>query len=96
MLLGRATPGISRALRFKGAEQRIFCVAGEERPCVGDCGSPGGWEDLKKAFRKSGGEEEEERRKWYEHACANGDAKGLDPYKWDILKVNKELKKIKI
>ena len=34
------------------------------------------------------------RREWYKTFCANGDPKGLDPFKWDILDVNSKLYKI--
>ncbi|KAL8773582.1 MAG: hypothetical protein Q9194_004304, partial [Teloschistes cf. exilis] len=94
LLLGRGDEGVSRAIEPKGGGQQILCVSGEGVLCAEDCGGPGGWDDLKRVFRERGGEEEKERRDWYRHAYANGDAKSLDPYEWDILKLNKRLKKV--
>ena len=47
-----------------------------------------GWEDLKDAFTKPRGDKEQ--KNWYKKNCANVD-KGLDPWKRDLLQINKEL-----
>ncbi|KIX01186.1 uncharacterized protein Z518_08911 [Rhinocladiella mackenziei CBS 650.93] len=62
-------------------------------PCAEDCGGEPGWEDLKAAFKKRN--DPEGKREWYKTICANGDPKGLDPFKWDILDVNDQLCEIK-
>jgi hypothetical protein len=64
----------------------VVCLGGEGHPCAEDAGGAGGWEDLKALFKKRG--DPEGRNDWYKHSCANGDKKGLDPYKWSILDVN--------
>lgn len=63
--------------------------------CAEDCGSIPGWEDLKRVFKK-GAKDPDGRKGWYKTFCANGDRKGLDPYKWDILEINDELQKFKV
>ena len=35
-----------------------------------------------------------ERKVWCKNLCSNGDPKGLDPYKWDILEVNDQLGRV--
>ena len=35
------------------------------------------------------------RKAWYKESCANGDPKGLDPFKWSILDVNDDLAELK-
>lgn len=94
-VLGRADKGLHTALTAYPPEkaQQILCIAGEGHPCAEDCGSEPGWEDLKKEFKKSRGDKE--RKDWYKTMCANGDPKGLDPWKWDMLDVNEQLEKIK-
>lgn len=44
--LGAAEPHLSKAMG-QGADQKIFCFGGEGHPCVEDCGSYGGFEELK-------------------------------------------------
>lgn len=46
-------------------------------------------------FTKKGKRDPENRRQWYKTYCANGDPKGLDPYKWSIIEVNDRLALIK-
>ncbi|KAL8626128.1 hypothetical protein Q9189_008187, partial [Teloschistes chrysophthalmus] len=48
--------------------------------------------DLKNAFKKPKGDKS--RKEWYRDICANGEPKGFDPYKWDILEVNDELRQL--
>jgi len=54
---------------------------------------PGRVDILKKCFK--GRKDPEGLREWYKRTCANGDPKGLDPYKWDIVEVNRDLMKLK-
>ncbi|KAL8767605.1 MAG: hypothetical protein Q9209_005935 [Squamulea sp. 1 TL-2023] len=91
-LLGRAEKNLHDVLGGPGAPA-ILCLGGEGHPCAEDCGSEPGWEDLKDAFKKSRGDKE--RKDWYKTVCANGDPKGLDPYRWDMFEVNDELAKVK-
>lgn len=94
-LLGRAEKGLHAALTGLPEEkaQKVLCVSGEGHPCAEDCGSEPGWEELKKAFTKQKGDRE--LKEWYKNVCANGDRKGLDPWKWDLMDVNAELEMIK-
>jgi hypothetical protein len=48
-----------------------------------------------KTVSKNGKRDLEGLKGWHKTSCANGDPKGLDPYKWDIFDVNDELAKIK-
>lgn len=94
-VLDRVDKSLHTALTVLPLEkaQQVLCIAGEGHLCAEDCGSELGWEDLKKDFKKSRGDEE--RKDWYKIMCANGDLKGLDPWKWDILDVNEQLERIK-
>ena len=76
-----------------GTEQRIVCVAGEGHGCAEDCGGPMGWDELKEAFAKPRGDKE--RKEWYKRMCSNGDKRGLDPWKWDMLRINEELDEVR-
>lgn len=91
-LLGRAVPQMN-AQMLAPPDARIFCLAGEGHACAEDCGGGGGWEDLKEAFKHPKKAENWERVSWYKSGCLNGDKKGLDPYKWDVILVNYELEK---
>ena len=93
IVLGRADPALRNALG--GVPHKAFCVAGEGHPCAEDVGSYPGWEDLKDLFTKKGKKDPEGMREWYKRLCANGDPKGLDPYRWSILDVNDALGEIK-
>lgn len=90
--LGKADPSLRKAMQIPD-DLRVVCLAGEGHPCAEDAGGPGGWEDLKATFKKRG--DPDGRKDWYKYVCANGDRKGLDPYKWDLLDVNDELFKLK-
>ncbi|KAF4629310.1 hypothetical protein G7Y89_g8843 [Cudoniella acicularis] len=90
--LGRADPAMRRAMHIPD-DLQVVCLAGEGHPCAEDAGGAGGWEDLKKTFKRRN--DPEGRKDWYKYSCANGDPKGLDPYKWDILDVNDALSQIK-
>jgi hypothetical protein len=92
-LLGRADPIMRRQMNIPDELQAV-CLGGEGHPCAEDSGGAGGWEDLKNVFKK-GKKDPEGLKEWYKTSCANGDPKGLDPYKWDIFDVNDELTKIK-
>ncbi|KAI4270991.1 MAG: hypothetical protein LQ337_006324 [Flavoplaca oasis] len=94
VLLGRAEKGLHDVLGGGGDAPKILCIGGEGHPCAEDCGSAPGWEDLKDAFKKQKGDRS--RREWYKTMCANGDPKGLDPYKWDILEVNDQLRTVEV
>jgi hypothetical protein len=93
IFLGCTDPGMWKQMHIPN-ELLVICLAGEGHPCAEDCGSSGGWEDLKSLFKK-GRKDPEGRKDWYKQRCANGDLKGLDPYKWDIVEVNRMLTKIK-
>ena len=86
LLLGRADAALGKRM---GIEQDIVCLAGQGHGCAEDCGGVVGWEHLKGVFAKPRGDKF--RKDWYKNMCANSDAKGLDPWKWDILKINEEL-----
>lgn len=87
LLFGRAQPGLHREFGLKeDGRKRVLCLDGQGHPCAEDCGSTGGWENLKKEFKKQKGDRY--LKDWYKNTCANGDPKGLDPYKWSILDVN--------
>ncbi|KAL8895426.1 MAG: hypothetical protein Q9207_008180 [Kuettlingeria erythrocarpa] len=92
-LLGRAEKGLHAALTGLPEEkaQRVLCVSGEGHPCAEDCGSEPGWEELEKAFTKQKGDRE--LKEWYRNVCANGNKKGLDAWKWDLMDVNAALEK---
>lgn len=51
--LGPAEPHLSTALGLKSveAEQKVFCFGGEGHPCCEDCGSYGGFEELKVSIK---------------------------------------------
>lgn len=90
-LLGRADP-ILRPSMLIPENMKAVCLSGEGHPCAEDCGGELGWEDLKRCFK--GKKDPEGRRDWYKYTCANGDPKGLDPFRWDILEVNRRLLKM--
>ncbi|KAI4263441.1 MAG: hypothetical protein L6R42_001413 [Xanthoria sp. 1 TBL-2021] len=94
VLLGRAEKGLHNLLGGGADTPKVLCIGGEGHPCAEDCGSEPGWEDLKNAFKKQRGDKS--RRDWYKTMCANGDPKGLDPYKWDILEVNDQLREVEV
>jgi hypothetical protein len=87
--LGRADPNLRKTL---GVPDKLeaFCLGGEGHHAAEDCGSTPGWENLKNVFKK-GRKDPEGLKKWYKTRCANGDPKGLDPYKWDMWDVNDAL-----
>ena len=98
-LLGRADQGLHHALTDipPGKDAiKVLCLSGEGHPCAEDAGSGGGWEDLKAVFKKGAKADKEGRRDWYKHYCANGDPKGLDPWRWDLLEVNDALQKVEV
>lgn len=73
------------------------CLGGEGHPCAEDCGGEDGWKKLKEVFADPTVQEADgaySSRWWFKNDCVNGDAGGLDPYKWDIAKVNELLKTI--
>ncbi len=94
-LLGRADPGLHRAMGGPDAPA-ILCLGGEGHPCAEDCGSSPGWENLKEIFTKPRTKDPDNLKAWYKRTCANGDPKGLDPWKWDIFEVNEGLGEVKI
>jgi hypothetical protein len=61
-------------------------------PCAEDCGGPAGWEELKAVFKNKRSNardaERQQLKAWYKNICANGERRGLDPWKWDINAVN--------
>lgn len=60
-------------------------------PCAEDCGGAPAWTELKKLFAKKDKPDPEKRKTWYRTECASGKRSGLDPWKWDINLVNKQL-----
>ncbi|KAL8869716.1 MAG: hypothetical protein Q9174_004062 [Haloplaca sp. 1 TL-2023] len=88
VLLGRAEKELHKVLGG-GEDTPVLCIGGEGHPCAEDCGGSVGWDDLKKTFKKQKGDKY--LKDWYKKECHNGDPKGLDPYKWDILDVNDQL-----
>lgn len=93
VFLGRADPVLRMQMNIP-ADMQAVCIGGEGHPCAEDCGSTPGWEELKKVFKK-GGRDHNDLKSWYKTQCANGDPKGLDPYKWDIFEINALLADIK-
>jgi hypothetical protein len=91
--LGHADPTLRKVMGVPD-ELEAFCLGGEGHPAAEDCGSSPGWENLKNVFKK-GRKDPEGLKNWYKMRCANGDSKGLDPYKWEMLDVNDALVKIK-
>ena len=89
--LGRADRGLHSALTGLPGEkaQKVLCIAGEGHPCAEDCGSGSRWQGLKDAFTRP--RRDKDLKEWYKNQCTNGDPKGLDPWKWDILDVNEKL-----
>ncbi|ESZ91771.1 hypothetical protein SBOR_7841 [Sclerotinia borealis F-4128] len=89
IFLGKENKNVRKAMLIPD-KLKVVCMAGEGHPCAEDCGGEPGWEDLKKVFK---GRKADPRKDWYKDSCANGDPKGLDPYKWDIVEVNGTLAK---
>ncbi|KAI9684692.1 MAG: U3 small nucleolar RNA-associated protein [Trizodia sp. TS-e1964] len=86
--LGRADSSLKRSLNVP--EDRLaFCLGGEGHPSAEDCGGAYGWEQLKEEMLEEG--DAGGRKEWYKESCMNGDPEGLEPYKWNIDKVNKDL-----
>ena len=90
-LLGRATPGTNAQFRAPD-DAKVVCLSGQGHPVAEDCGGWMGWEDLKIAFKNPRRAGNRDLVKWYKHECLNGDPGGLDPYKWDILDTNDDLR----
>lgn len=89
-LLGRAQKGLHGDVGCK--DMRVLCLGGEGHPCAEDIGGSGGWEALKRIYRKKRcNRDDKDLKDWFENDCLNGDPDGLDPYQWDILDVNAEL-----
>lgn len=68
------------------------CVDGEGHSCAEDAGGPRGWEDVRDAYRKTGGDKD--LREWYEKTCSNGDPAGLrgeKVWRWDQDVINGNL-----
>ncbi|KAK4947521.1 hypothetical protein LTR10_013466 [Elasticomyces elasticus] len=91
--LGIEDPGHRKALMPDAEYDIPVCFGGEGHPCAEDCGGAPGWEHLKEVLTKKS--RDPELKDWYKRYCANGDPKGLDPYKWNIVKVNDRLAKLK-
>jgi hypothetical protein len=60
MVVAGTMPGMWKQIHIPD-EVLVICLAGEGHPCAEDCGSPGGWEDLKSLFKK--GRKDPEGRK---------------------------------
>lgn len=85
---------MGKAMGLNQSEQRIACLADEGHACAEDCGGTGGWEYLKDEFRKARAGDRE-LREWCKKSCYNGEGKGLDPYKWDLLDINAKLGEVR-
>lgn len=73
----------------------IVADLAQEHPCAEDVGGVPGWEDLKDLFAHPRQRDVDDTRGWYKNGgCLNGDPKGLDPYRWNILQVNFELENL--
>lgn len=82
---GRADPSLRKTLRLSD-DTEAFCLGGEGHPCAEDCGSDGGWEDLK-SLLNSRKKDPEGLREWYRDTCLNGHGGAFDPYKWNMNEV---------
>ena len=94
-LLGRADPGLHRMAGGPNAPA-VLCFGGEGHPCAEDCGSAPGWKHLKEVFTKPRMKDPDDLKDWYKNECANGDPKGLDPWKWDNFQVNRDLSTLEL
>ncbi|OCL13402.1 hypothetical protein AOQ84DRAFT_385428 [Glonium stellatum] len=94
VFLGCSDPRLRQSMGIPD-DMDAVCLGGEGRPCAEDCGGPPGWEDLKALFKSKTKRDPDGRRQWYKSSRANGDPKGLDPWKWDIFEVNEALARIK-
>jgi hypothetical protein len=83
------------ATRWAMFHIRRFALPAKAIRAPRNAGSYPGWEELKDLFTKKGKKDPEGRKEWYKRFCANGDPKGLDPYRWSILDVNDALGEIK-
>ena len=92
-LLGRATPGTNAQFGAPN-DAKVVCLGGQGHPVAEDCGSWMGWEDLKNAFKNPRRAGNRDLVKWYKDDCLNGHPGGLDPYKWDILDTNDDLREV--
>ncbi|KAI9681651.1 MAG: hypothetical protein M1829_000850 [Trizodia sp. TS-e1964] len=92
IFMGVADPRLRQGMIIPPEFQAV-CIGGEGHCYAEDAGGVPGWENLKEQFKKRG--DKEGLKDWYKTVCGNGDPKGLDPYKWDILTVNDGLAKIK-
>ena len=86
VLLGRADTSLKKVFQIED-EIKILCIGGEGHACAEDAGGLDGWEDLKEVF-KPRKRDPDGKKEWYKTICANGDPKGLDAWKWDMLDVN--------
>ncbi|TEY83836.1 hypothetical protein BOTCAL_0024g00450 [Botryotinia calthae] len=90
IFLGKELKNVRKAMAIP-PQLKVVCMAGEGHPCAEDCGGEPGWEDLKRVFK---GRKADSRKNWYKTSCANGDPKGLDPYRWDMMEVNHALSEL--
>ncbi|KAF2666813.1 hypothetical protein BT63DRAFT_481285 [Microthyrium microscopicum] len=93
VFLGRADPSLRSVMNVPD-DLEACCLGGEGHPAAEDCGGSSGWEYLKSVFKK-GKKDPEGLKEWYKTTCTNGDPKGLDPYRWDMLDVNDGLTSVK-
>ena len=49
---------------------------------------------LQDLFQHPRKKDPDDRKGWYKNHAANGDPTGLDPWKWSLIEVNDELKKL--
>lgn len=50
---------------------------------------------MQEAFREPESEGARAKRDWFARVATNGDAEGFDPWEWDVVKVNRKLKRLR-
>lgn len=84
--MGCTHPGV---VKEKGIpkEYKVIHLGGEGHPYAEDYGNTPGWKDLNTVFKNPRKKDPDGRREWHKIICANGDPKGLGPWKWDFFSV---------
>ena len=90
VFLGRAASNLNAQLHAP-KDVQVLCLSGQGHGAAEDAGGVGGWEHLKALFTNKRMRDEDDRKGWYKKECHNGDPKGLEPWKWDLLDVNDDL-----
>ncbi|MCJ1468520.1 hypothetical protein MMC07_007149 [Pseudocyphellaria aurata] len=73
----------------------FLCTDGEGHECAEDVGGPGGWDELKEAYRaRKPTKAQREHKNWYETCACNGDEGGLghgSDRVWSKEEINRDL-----